>query len=657
MNTDRVFYIRDETGGREAISDVAGAAVDCFALRTNRSMQQRVDGALRAAGAKPGRWHDSARLVSEAVDVLRQGLGQWADGIGEAVVDGRSVKEWLQLPGENVSAWWFGMLVERNPMKTDAFIQMAQINAVRDVILRERYGRCVLAVRDGALRKMLMSLTARHGCRTRATGGETAYFMSGGLRIISLWWSSVRVLGRMLLRGLWARLRLGPLAPRIHRDAPSLLFLTYFPQIDEAAAKKGVFVNRYAGGLQELFASCRIPILWVLMYVKIRENGFRRSVSMAKKCVQQGERMSFVEEFVRLGDVLRAVLLRGRIARCAGRLWKELVRRDELGRDPVGLDARPIVEQLWMESFCGRTAMQEILLYLAFKRMFQETGNVSDCIYFAEMIAWEKALNAAKKHVAPNVRTIGYQHSSVSKNWFPFFVDPSEMQVGRGAASMPMPDIMACTSTLQQQAFNASGYRNMRIVEAVRYHYLIDVLDRPAVRRGRKTLLVAGSMERRETLSLVSLAAEAYPRAEGFELIFRGHPALPMELMFEELDIDFEARGYIIAQGDLHASLESAFAVIVPSSTLAIEALSCGCEVIGPIFPDSIDMNPLVEFEGYCRSVTSAQDLVRTVDEIRAGAHLKSHVEYCDFVRRYWCLDRQLPRWRELMNKECRMCV
>lgn len=85
-------------------------------------------------------------------------------------------------------------------------------------------------------------------------------------------------------------------------------------------------------------------------------------------------------------------------------------------------------------------------------------------------------------------------------------------------------------------------------------------------------------------------------------------------------------------------------------SSVAIEALAYGCEVIIPVLPNSLMTSPAEGFEKYCHTVTSAWELRSVVDKIIDDKNDIVNIAIKkEYVRKYWCLDEELSRWKKLL--------
>ena len=312
------------------------------------------------------------------------------------------------------------------------------------------------------------------------------------------------------LRHSIARLHLGSIRDRLP-ELGSALFVTYFPQVDKLEAEKGVFRNKYALALQDKAAMLRIPVTWLLMFEPLDGYDFKASVRLAAVFARHGEKVLMLEEFFTLKNFFMCVASWVREVLVAGYLLGRIDKKVLLA-EPVGEENTALVRALWRKSFYGSRGIGGLIYYYMFRSMFREIRDTHDCVYYCEMQPWEKALNAARRVNPGRFRTIGFQHSSFSKNYFHYFYDKTEL-AGRGdATDLPLPDVMSCNGERAYAMFTGSGYRNVRKAESVRYLYLDTALssDQSRARDDRPVLLVAGSVNREESLRLIRLTHEAF---------------------------------------------------------------------------------------------------------------------------------------------------
>jgi surface carbohydrate biosynthesis protein (TIGR04326 family) len=626
-----------------------------FPLTSDPAVMDAVQEAARRRG-----WavsvRNSAHAVGDQVKAQREPLNRWSAGIGERKVFSRSVKDWLLLPGCGVSTWWFSLLSEKNTLKTDAYLRIAQIHAVEASMAGESPDLLVLALADRRLRRALVGAAgdirlpvrclrvapAAGGMRSRLRGFlELLGWPGSFLRGFAAWFV-------ILSRGRRARASLPPLADRI-AAAGRFLFISYFPAVDEEAARSGIFRNKYALALQDKLQEAGVRPTWLLMPVPLYGHDFDDALRLAAAFAQKGESLFVLEEFATPRIVGKAFWLWLRQSVLSRYLFQRL-KDSALAAGPVGPRCRSVIKPLWELSFCGPVAVHGILYALMFREVFACLPDIADCLYYCEMHAWEKALNAAKRSLRPRLRTIGYQHAAVSRNDMGYFQDRSETVRTGKASDLPLPDVLACNGRYLHALLAESGYPGLQETEAVRYLYLNQLLSRePLPRQGRPVLLVAGPYDRREAKALAAMVCEAFPKAERFDIWFKGHPSLPFEEVFAELGRDWRAAGFSIKHGNISDYLGSAWAVLVPTSTVAMEALGAGCEVIIPLFPDAMLMNPLADFDRFYHMATTPEELRCVMRDVVGGACFGRGAPCREFIRGYWHLDPALPLWSSLL--------
>ncbi|TAM37177.1 hypothetical protein EPN54_05255 [bacterium] len=628
--------------------------VDLFPLTSDYKLIQQVKDTLESQGLASLVILNSPVLINEQVYYLRDRLSSWSAEIGRSKIKNRSLEDWLVLPWLNVSTWWFSYISEKNTLKTDFFFRIAQIRAVESLLVNKMYSACAVSLSDYGIRRAFESLgknlnmrfvfLARSGLSIK----EAVFNILGRLKLLELS-SGIATLFRFYSRGCLLRQRLGDFKKRLPPEGSSL-FVTYFPSFDKEAALKGVFKNKYFLPLQDKLEDKGKAICWVFIYVPMEGINFRSSISLTRDFIKNGENIFFLEEFISFSDVIKGLYLWALQVITSSFLFPAV--RKKCISEPLSSWAAPLVKPLWRKSFSGRPGMEGILYAIIFNKLFKKVPGLKDCLYFSEMQAWEKALNSAKHNQRPALRTIGFQHTCVSRNYLSYFYDLEEITDRDGKGALPLPDILACNGELMSKLLADSGYKNLEIVEALRHLHLKKIISNPLpFKQKEPVLLVIGSIDAKESVSLLNFVYASFGRCCDKPAIwFKGHPAMPFEKAFKEARIDPSDTDYIIKEGNLAGFLGQASAILVASSAVSIEALAFGCEIIVPILSDVMLMNPLADFEGYCHKVSTPGELSSLMDKIGNGFKLHDYLYYKKFIERYWLLDPDLGRWMRLLG-------
>lgn len=655
----KVYIVYDDSAKVNALVDFVRRKnvknVVFFSLSGNAFLKKEIDDSLKAHGININHLN-SVQCIEREIKHVRGKICKWSATIGKFSVRRKEIKEWFLLPGCNVSTWWFGLLSEKNTLKTKAFLHLAQVHAIKKSLDAHHADCCIIDVKEKSLKKAIKLAATNQNIKVH----YLSFFPTFSIRHIRIkeMVKEIELVGdiissiykwfRLINRGFFARRILGARKVRFP-DSNSLLFVSYFPAVEKDVEGKGIFRNKYAIALQDKLEKIGIPICWLLMCVQIDGFNYRDAVKLAQSFSRNGEKLFILDEFINLKDALIILFLW--LRQCLISLYLFPSVRKGLLSEPFGIEGEPILKSLWRLSFCGIIGFEGITYSFLYKRVFSELPDMSNCIYYCEMHAWEKALNAAKEKEKPNTRTIGFQHSFVSRNHLFYFYDQTEARKRLKVSDLPLPDVLACNGEFNYSLMQESTYPGLTRVEAVRQMYLNGILSLPVPpRNGKSVLLIAGSIDKNESRFLIAFINEAFPRATEFEICFKGHPAMPFEGLFNEVGIDVTEVGYSISRENIAECLKEAQTVLVPSSSVAIEALAFGCEVIVPSFPNTMQMNPLADFEGYYHKVTTPEELREVMVRIAGGEKLRSVEEYRDFVRKYWYLDPGLPRWEELLT-------
>ncbi len=646
------LLIFDRDGGSDA--GVFPGAADLFPLtgdwRLTRRVRDRRAGAVREV-------LDSARLVEEEVDRVRETVGGWSAELGNLRAGGKTLKEWFLTPDRGVSAWWFSLLSEKNPLKTDVFLKLAQLRVLEKLFQSGRYGSCAGAVGDPVFRAAVSRLARRAGVGYRLRAARHPGFswrgaLRGGLERAGLIGDLVHALLK-LAEWVWLAALARGLGPKGAgaEGGEDLLVVTYFPAVDREAAEQGRFQDLYFGPLQELWQKEGRRAHWILLYVPFDRRAFVDALALAKRFSVNGWSVTFLHRFLSAGILARTLLTWGiqvlnylRVRSALDRAFAEPALAPPEGRE--------LLARLGRRSFAGWVGLSGLLYFELFKEVFRRFPKASRCLYVAEMHAWEKALNGAKRSRRPGVVTVGFQHAAVSRNEFHYFHAPEEARSAGGPLDAPLPDRLACNGEVPRSLLARQGYAGVRSVEALRHLGLARALKGDdSTKRRPPVVVAAGSIDRRETLALLSLVTEALPRPAGFQVWLKGHPSMPVQPLLAELGIPWPAAGFEVRDEPVDRLLAEARAAVVGGSSVALDALALGCRVIVPVFPDGISVNPLGGFEDAYRKVSTPAALKEAVEEALARPPAPEEIRRGrELAASYWNLDESLPLWRELMG-------
>jgi len=652
-NSKRFLIVFDDQVLEQTWNFPVGPKLDFFPLTGNEiSVNSLINKAKSECKSEVNRL-DSAELINQQVDVIRESLPKLCKAMADTKIFGSSVEDLFKLKNLPLSAWLMSSLSERNPLKTPIFLQLAQLLAIESLLAKPdpRYCGVFFAVADKKISASLAKLTKKYGISSQMVGlqqkkisiAKKLKLLIRGHHLIMaiIWWLW------MLLRGIISRYELG--RPTAHDiGSKSNLFVSYFPACEEEAEKCGRFENKYAPYLQGYMKEIAWNPAWILMYVPIYGNNFKSALKKAVKFKRNREVLWLTDQFLSIRGAFQALLNWFKIVRISHKVWHHLPSITFYGSifNEVHED---FLEELWLDSFVGLTAMDGIIHLETWASIVKHASSSARCLYYCEMQSWELALVASFKRSRPNVQTLGFSHTTIPLNYWPYHHGKEELSSNCGKlndeAGLPTPDVLLAGGEIQVEHFIRSGFPRVELVESIRYLYLAREESIQIESSGH--ILVVGSLDQKETLSILSMIYAAFPDGGPLEIICKGHPSMPLEEIFSELGMPTVGGGFKISSISIGKLLPEAKIVIVGGSTVSLEALAAGSHVIVPIFPDAIQLSPLLG--QLCRyiKVSNVENLRLAIKECISKQVKENNL----FVQKYWSLDKKLPAWRKILNE------
>ena len=601
---------------------------------------------------------ESARLFDAQVFQLKSKLNNLSTSLGDTHVLGRTIKEWFLIPGVPISTWWFSCLAEKNNIKENAFFQMAQLVAIDQILGNGIYDRCHVAVKSLLLRNAFIKLGRRKkvkmvfqkvkkdgrtfGQRSRASLDSSwflAHFLHATFELL------------VFLYRCWF-IKEGMGSPMDRQKFPTgNIVVTYYPYLDRHALDKGSYQNTYALPLQKKINDLGQKINWICMIVPVNHWTFRESVKQASVLANSGEPIYFLFEFGSIRaltlSVVRWILQTIKMVFITPPLeeniWSKGFETPEVG---------PMVQSLWRKSFAGWVGLEGLLYFGMFEEVVRKFPEVIRCIYFSEMHAWEKALNGAKRSVGWSAETLGFQHAAISKNHYFYHVSPEEV-LSRGLSTdMPLPNVMAANGKISFEYLSRSRFPGLVKLEAVRHLSLEKILQEPSIEKSDPpVLLVIGSYSLQESRSLFNFTVAAWKDSPPCRVWFKPHPSMGEKQVFHLFNVSWPANKWEVRFDDVGDLLRQSSIVVSGESSVTINALAYGCEVIAPVLNDVAFMSPLGGHESYYEKIYNPEDLRETVTRLLKRTDRENRCGRArSFVASYWDTDPSLPQWEKILQ-------
>jgi surface carbohydrate biosynthesis protein (TIGR04326 family) len=620
-------------------------SVILFPLTSKQYVLNQVVNWCQAAGFKGMNCLETAQIINETADEIRDKYIEFIARLPDKFrINGKNLKEWFYHPNYGISLWWLSLVAEKNTFKSDSFNRLVQFYVVIRVIEEYEVKKIVVSSSSQKLRSAL-DLYCRENSASFILLPDRK---EGGIRKLRDSYPAVRALigalfymGNEFLRWIYIKSSVKyRLKRRIDTKANKpVLVVTYYPNIDTGPAENGIFKNMYYLPLQEELEKQGRDIIWVAMYVHNISISFRESLRYASKFITSGYHFVFSDEFLTITSFLKVL---------TGLLWslmkfkkieKELPKYHYLSEN---VSVYPVFREDWYASFCGAISVQGFLYLEAFKNMFKKLGGVPKGVYYCEMHAWEKALLAAKKRYAAGMALFGYQHSTFSRMLLNHFNHPSELQGTVSEYSMPKPDKIACDGEVTYNYFKESGWREdeLTIVEAIRFGHLRNIIPGENKRKDN-IILVAFSISIEESAAILNMVYEGLKDTKNVKIWLKPHPFLPMDLVLKKSGISTSELQFETKEGQIEKLLPDVKGVIINESTVVLEALAYGCQIISINLPDMLNMSPLRGIQSnMVRYVNSADQLKKAVNELMAGGEENNAREAEELINQFFYLNK-----------------
>ncbi len=581
------------------------------------------------------------RIVEQRADVLRARYLAWVHDLGETVVGNRTVRQHLRLrPG--FSYWWMTLLAHK-PNYYDA----AQITDVVKMFAFESLAgewRPVGAIRLHSGNRGLQAAFAGY-CRTLRLEFEVdpqpprpVAKANGGRRR----WRTVAGAVGPALREIANAMRRGAQMPVDPRSAICVLGPLIY--LKDAALREGRFESNYWDRLAALLRQLGVHTTWIHSFSpheRIRSTD--EAEALLKRFMQSSggsEVHGLLDSHVGWRELATAVALYARLVAAAWRM-----RRIGLVFRPAdsGFDVWPLFRNNWYASLLGRAALRNCLSLASYEAVLKVTPYQPTGLFLQENQPWEMALIYAWR-AAGHGRLIGVPHTTVRFWDLRYFYDARAY--GRGSdTDLPMPDLVAVNGPMAFQAYADGGYPRTALagVEALRFFHL---LERPAAgaREGappqsrRQQVLICGDNipgSNDKVMRVVEAAAALLPAAT--EYVFKPHRVGAFDpANYPGVRVEIQDRG-------LAEMLEACDIAVTGNITSAAADAYCrGTRVAVLLDGRSLNGSPLRGIRGV-RHFATGRELAEIV---------QSPAPPPDGGRDLFWLDRDLPRWRELLALE-----
>ncbi|UCB57001.1 MAG: hypothetical protein JSV30_07335 [Candidatus Omnitrophota bacterium] len=549
-------------------------------------------------------------------------------------------KKYFKYPFSSFSVWWSSLIFEKNPLKSDVYHSLVQLLTILKLKKEYKCKQLILDIGSKDLSCTIMqdSINRQYHCidfKKYRVHSQIVTFSVNFLKGIKHYFYFIYKIFIVTVhaRGLGFR-------KEILRNA-RYLAISYFPLIDRESLKQEKFVNKYYGALQTALENkYKDRFIWLAVSPGIDGFSFRDSVKLGRQINTWKYPIYFLEEWVSPKDLL--VIMAHYVYFMIKCIIKVPYLSKSFEYSKESINVWNIFKQDWFSSFAGGALMSNIFYFKAFRNISNKLKSGTVVTYLAESQPWERTLNFTLHDQNRNLKTVGIVHTTIPLLLLQFFDSKDDLQWDeRSKFTMPKPDYLACNGRIPLEVFQETGWSKKRafLWFAIRYQHLKKHLQKRIPWQSRQNkILVALAFSTKEAKELLYYIHQAFSGQTDYQIIIKGHyHGLPVQTLIKRLNLDFNKNTFIFSNEELDRLLPLVKAMIVASSSVALESITFGCPVIIPRLSGVIDMNPLSEISDLPLYAQSPERLRGLVDDILTRRESPVNYEKCkNFVENYF---------------------
>ena len=565
----------------------------------------------------------------------------------ESLLSERQIDKAFLLSGGS-SLWWLGTVHEKSVYKSQSITYCLRLLALLDLIEKYSISEINIILSDKKLAYQLRRILRDKGVSATCLRAPAKKKHSLVRKLYSRMPFFLR--GLLYFIRYWIKTRKSILASQavtvksvVNAD---LAIISYFPNMDIALAKTGVFYSNYWGKIHDLLRQKGLKVNWTFIY------------EPSKQCASVKEAVHYMNLFNRheanfghnqqTFSLLEEFYSRRLLWKTLGLFIKNTVKSyihwSKIGavfKDSSSVDLWPLFSEDVATSLRGPVAVDGILRTLLFEEMTKrQPKSVQKCIYLMENQAWEKALVYAQhKHTCAQV--VGFAHASVRQLDFRYFhgVDYYQNPILQKVSKQIDPDYIAVNGDFAYQTLLENSVPAEKLVstEAVRYLYLSKYLERTHHVSPPETLLVLTDIVLAASEEMLVMLKDAMPELpKTLSIVVKSHPFCSVDSTLAALGLQ---HAVTLTDENLSSLLEGAGAVFCSNATsAAIEAAYAGINTIVWLPSDGMNASPLLGVKGVS-FVSTGEALVKAIGSGSAS----------DIDPNYFYVDQTLPFWSELL--------
>lgn len=585
------------------------------------------------------------KYVENNSDHLKEKFLTFIYDIGEHVFKEKKIIDHLKINNE-FSLWWMSLIHEKNPWKSPMIIDCIKVMAIEKIVSEMMPTKIILTVENINLARVLMNFCKKMRIEFQWTTKKHKYlnFIKHNDSFTSYY---NKLMGFLYLSYYFgSRWKLSKMIDDTSPIDSSVLFSSYFFNLDRIKIKKGEYYSNQWGDLPRLLNSLGYKTTHIENYVKspdVKKTSYAKKLICLFNAESKLKRHFFLDQYLSLKSYFS--ILRKYIMIIMTLInYKDI--REAFNVKNTNINLWPLMKDDWFSSFSGKTTMLNLILINLFNNHCRNMTHQKLGFYLCENMGWERALIYAWKKYGHGI-LIAVPHSTI-RYWDLRYFQDKRTTKSLTKFFQPTPDYYALNGNQAYNYFleNESSNKILLKVEALRYQFLSkfseNLLYKPIKvsrqNNGKKEVLILGDFTEKQTkcmLTEIQTLNEKFDFRANYTL--KPHPVSSIKVsQYPSLNLSIT-----------HELLESIicdFDIVFASNTTSasLECFLMGVKTIIFLDGDNLNFSPLRNVDGVS-FVCNAKELYKELG-------LNDLYSKESRIEKFFWVDKKMSRWKKIID-------
>ena len=578
-------------------------------------------------------------ILEKNSDEIRLDYLSFIAQLGKIDFNNKNMVEHLKID-DDFSLWWMSLLSEKGTLKSKTPLNCLKIFSLNKILNEEQIKTVQLISKDRVIATSINLLCKNLNIVFQWENTRTLYdrFSSENIRKkIPNFFQALM----FFVKNIFMKWNL-----RNSRNnnwltgGNTILFFSYFLNIDFNLLKKGQFYSQYWNSLPSFIKQNNRKINWIHHFMTsnkiLNTNVGNKYLKGLNDNSNRQEHHNFLYSFISIKIIFMTLSIWFKFF-IKGILLKRSFIKEALKLNNGWLT--PIIIDDWKSSVYGKFAIQNILwIYLLQKSIstlpLQKTG-----LYLCENQGWERAFIYFWKKYGHG-ELIGVAHTMI-RYWDLRYYEDLNVSTSTDFLSQPRPNKIAINGPISLKNYLDVNQQanNLEKVEAIRFESF--GRSKKLINNNlnqKNTLLVLGDYVLDTTIALLSLLNNINPTIlNNYNIIFKSHPSTIIEAnQFNNLNL-------MVSSNSISEILPQVNAIISSGNTTApIEGIISGLPLIVVLDNDNFNFSPFRGVKGV-RFAKTGKELEDSINQLSLDGNVK-------YENQFFWIDSKLPRWKALLN-------